>query len=97
MQGMQEKGSILGSGRSLGAGNGNPCRYSCLEGTMDKVAWRYTVHGVAKSQTWLITHTHTCPPHPWKDTKLFYFWKELRMKLKCELLPIIGLQFTSVT
>ena len=23
-------GSILGSGRSLGGGNGNPCQYSCL-------------------------------------------------------------------
>ena len=27
--------SILGSGRSLGVGNGNPLHYSCLENSMD--------------------------------------------------------------
>ena len=31
--------------------NGNPLQYSCLENSMDKGAWRATVHGVAKSQT----------------------------------------------
>ena len=44
-------GSILGWGRSLGEGNGNPLRYSCLENRMDRGAWRATVHGVAKNQT----------------------------------------------
>ena len=28
-------GSILGSGRSLGEGNGNPLQYSCLENPME--------------------------------------------------------------
>ena len=28
-------GSILGSGRSPGEGNGNPLQYSCLENPMD--------------------------------------------------------------
>ena len=28
-------GSIPGSGRSLGEGNGNPLQYSCLENSMD--------------------------------------------------------------
>ena len=32
-------GSILGSGRSPGEGNGNPLQYSCLENLMDKEAW----------------------------------------------------------
>ena len=32
-------GSIPGSGRSLGEGNGNPLRYSCLENPMDGGAW----------------------------------------------------------
>ena len=26
---------------------------SCLENSMDRGAWRATVHGVAKGQTWL--------------------------------------------
>ena len=42
-------GSIPGSGRSLGEGNGNPLQYSCLESPMDGGAWWATVHGVAKS------------------------------------------------
>ena len=46
-------GSIPGSGRSPGEGNGNPLQYSCLENPRDRGAWRTTVHGVAKSWTWL--------------------------------------------
>ena len=30
---------ILGLGRSLGDGNGNPLQYSCLENSMDREAW----------------------------------------------------------
>ena len=44
-------GSIPGSGRSPGEGNGYPLQYSCLENPMDRGAWRAAVHGVAKSQT----------------------------------------------
>ena len=32
-------GSIPGSGRSPGEGNGNPLQYSCLENPMDRRAW----------------------------------------------------------
>ena len=46
-----DPGSISGSGRSSGEGNGNPLQYSCLENPMDRGAWRATVHWVAKSQT----------------------------------------------
>ena len=46
-----DPGSIPGSGRSLGEGNGNPLQYASLENSMDRGAWRATVHGVAKSQT----------------------------------------------
>ena len=46
-------GTIPGSGRSPGGGNGNPLQYSCLENPMDRGAWWATVHGVAKSQTQL--------------------------------------------
>ena len=41
-------GSIPGSGRSPGEGNGNPLQYSCLENLMDRGAWQATVHGVAQ-------------------------------------------------
>ena len=44
-------GSVPGSGRSPGEGNGNPLQYSCLENVMDGRASRATVHGVTKSQT----------------------------------------------
>ena len=32
-------GSIPGSGRSPGEGNGNPLQYYCLENHMDRGAW----------------------------------------------------------
>ena len=31
-----DEGSIPGSGRSPGEGNGNPLQYSCLEDSMDR-------------------------------------------------------------
>ena len=49
-------GSIPGLGRSPGVGNGNPLQYSCLENSMDRGAWRATVHGVTESQTRLSTY-----------------------------------------
>ena len=55
----EDAGSIPGSGRSPGAGNGNPIQYSCLENPMDIGAWLTTVHNVAESQTRLSAHTHT--------------------------------------
>ena len=45
------KGSIPGSGRAPGGGNGNLLQYSCLENSMDRGALWATVHGVAKSRT----------------------------------------------
>ena len=52
-------GSIPGSGRSPGEGNGTPLQYSCLENPMDGGAWLATVHGVAKSWTRLRDFTIT--------------------------------------
>ena len=43
-----DPGSILGSGRSSGEGNGNPLQYSCLENPMDRRAWQATVHEVTE-------------------------------------------------
>ena len=35
----RDTGSIPGSGRSSGEGNGNPLQYSCLENPMNRGAW----------------------------------------------------------
>ena len=51
--------SLPGLGRSPGERGGHPFQYSCLENPMDREAWGAIVHGVAKSQTWLVTKTHT--------------------------------------
>ena len=51
----RDMGSILGLGRSPGGGNGSPLQYSCLENSMDRGAWRATVHRVTKCQTQLNT------------------------------------------
>ena len=42
-------GSIPGSGRPLGEGNGYLLQYSCLVNPMDRGAWWATVYGVAKA------------------------------------------------
>ena len=47
-----DPGSIPGSGRSPGEGNGYPLQYSCLENSVNRGAWQATVLGV-KSQTQL--------------------------------------------
>ena len=41
-------GSIPGSGRFTGEGNGNPLQYSCLRNPMDRGAGQAIVHGVTK-------------------------------------------------
>ena len=44
-----DPGSIPGSGRSPGEGNGNPLQLSSLENSLDRGAWWATVRGVAES------------------------------------------------
>ena len=59
----ETQGSIPRLGRSLQEGNGYPFQYSCLGNPMDRGAWLATVHGVAKSRTWLSNcHTLCCNP-----------------------------------
>ena len=48
-----DPGSISGSERSPGEGNGDPLRYSFLEKPLDRGAWRATVYEVTKSRTQL--------------------------------------------
>ena len=63
-------GSIPGSGRSPGEGNGNPLQYSCLGNPMDRGAWEAIVHGVTKSQAWPgdWARTHSGLTEPWETT-----------------------------
>ena len=49
----RDLGSIPGSRRSPGDGNGNPLQYSCVENPMDRGAWQAKIHGVPKSWTHL--------------------------------------------
>ena len=43
---LRDAGSIPGSGRCPGGGNGHPLQYSCPENPMDRDAWKATVHRV---------------------------------------------------
>ena len=46
---IRHTGLIPGSGRSPGEGQGNPLKYSCLEDSIEREAWRATVYRVPKS------------------------------------------------
>ena len=48
-----DAGSIPGTERFPGVGNGNPLQYSCLKNPMDSGAWWITDHEAAKSLTQL--------------------------------------------
>ena len=58
-----DQGSVPGSGRFPGEGNGNPLQYPGLENYMDRRAWQAAVHGVPKSWARLtdFLFTFTCP------------------------------------
>ena len=57
-------GSIPGSGRSPGEGNGNALQYFCLKNPMDRGACQATVHGVTRVGHDLVTK----PPPPYTST-----------------------------
>ena len=48
-------GSIPGSGRSPGGGNGNPLQYFCLENPMERAAWGALGHKVTESDMTEVT------------------------------------------
>ena len=87
---VKDMGSIPGSGRSPGEGNGNPLQYSCLENPMDRGAWRATIHRVAMSRTrlkrlntWHACTLWVCSPlilttAPWTGIILSIFYLENR-------------------
>ena len=51
-------GSILGSGRLPGEGNGNPLQYFRLENPIGRGAWWAAVHGVMESDMTEHAHMH---------------------------------------
>ena len=58
---VRDMGSIPGSGRSPGAGHGNPLQYPCLQNPTDRGVWQAVVYRVAKSWIQLKrfgTYTH---------------------------------------
>ena len=59
-------------------------QYSCLENSMDRRVWWATVHGVAKSWTWISTSAFTawtpkCPPYE------YFEYRNHRDKSCCSL------------
>ena len=52
-----DPGSIPGSGKILGEGNGNPVQYPCLENPVDEEPGRLQSTGVTKSRTRLSDFT----------------------------------------
>ena len=68
----EDLGSIPGSGRSPGEGNGNLFQFSCLENSMDGGAWWAIVHGVTESQTRLSSFASLVLPLPLET--FWYYW-----------------------
>ena len=68
-----DPGSIPGSGRAPGEGNGYPLQYSCLENPMDRGAWWATVLAVAKSWTQVTNIFSQC-------VKLVHFFHDFRVQ-----------------
>ena len=62
-------GLALRSGRFPRERNGNPLQSSCLGNSMDRGACQTTIHGVAKSQTWL---SHWAPTEKEVDWQFIY-------------------------
>ena len=66
-----DAGSVPGSGRSPGEGNGNLLQRSCLENPIDRGAWWAKVQRVTKRQTRLTTQAPK--PHIFKVYNLINF------------------------
>ena len=75
----RDSGSIPGSGRSIGVGNGTQLQYSRLENSMGRGAWQATVHKVAKSRpqrkrlSMLIPSSKLMPAFPFGNSKLVFY------------------------
>ena len=92
----RDLGSIPGSGRSPGKGNGNPLWYSCLGKPRDRGTWRNTVHGITESYMTEQLHTHThrldngsssnLKKQNFHMTHQFHSWEYIKKKKKTTLI-----------
>ena len=85
-------GSIPGSGRSPGEGNGNPLQYSCLENPMDRGAWQATVLGVTKSQTRLSNFTLLMTQCTIQNVIFVFRFLKIEVQLICKSVLVSGAQ-----
>ena len=72
-------GSIPGSRRSPGGGNGYPLQHSCLENSMDRGAWCARVHEVTR-----IEHDLLTKPPPLVTLEVWLFLTISNMQLPCD-------------
>ena len=90
---VRELGSIPGSGRPPGVGNGNPLQYSCLEkshGERSLAGYNPWGHKVTDTTKWLSTHIQV-----WRLGWFFFFFLHIDIQLfqhylltRCFLLSI---------
>ena len=64
-------GSVPGSGKSPGGGNGNTLQYSCTENSIGRGAWWATAHGGYKESDCVTEHTHTYTVFKWGLIELY--------------------------
>ena len=57
---IRDAGSIPGSGRAPGKGNGNPFQYACLENPMDRGAWAPSPWGHKELDPTEVTECAAC-------------------------------------
>ena len=71
--------SIPGSRRSPGEGHSNPLQYSCLGNSMDRGAWRATIHEDTESEVTArrSTHAHV-------NTELIHFAVQKKLIQHCK-------------
>ena len=74
----------LGARKIPWRGNGYPLQYSCLENSMDRVAWWATFHGVTKSWT------------PLSDYH-FHFFPQMKVEYRSIKKPIFKYLKTSLS
>ena len=82
----EDRGSIPGSGRSPGEGNGNPLQYSCLENPMDEGAWTLCPWGGKESDT--TEQLHFTYGNEYVSMLMFLIIGEKKSHLLLENLPI---------